>query len=82
MKLPKFYLIQSNLSEEDRARVREALSAAPSTGTFVFSDEDAKLAQEVTEAPVMTFSSPMAIVGTFPAMLTVVNSDGSVENLL
>lgn len=82
MRLPKFYLVQSGLSEEDQERVRAALSCAPSTGTFVFTDEDAKLAQTITDAPVVGLNAPLAIVGKFSALLSVVNSDGSVENLL
>ena len=82
MKLPKFYLIQSGLSDENKDRVRAALGVAPTTGTFVFNDEDAKLAQDVSDAQVVSLNAPMSIVGQFPAILSVVNDDGGVETLL
>ena len=82
MKLPRFYMIQTNLSEEDQARVRAAIDIVPSTGTFVFGDADARVAQMVSEGPVVTFESPMAVIGQFDSILSVINSDGSVEKLL
>ena len=81
-KLPRVYLIASTMSDEDKVRVRAAIEIAPSTGNFVFNDKDALLIQELSTAPVMTASAPIAIMGDFNNLLLCVNSDGSVDTIL
>jgi hypothetical protein len=81
MPIPKFYLIKSSLTEEEAAQVSHALTICAPVGTFVFCEEDAKQAQSLSEAPVVGLDSPLAITGQFSAPLTVVNDDGSVQEI-
>jgi hypothetical protein len=80
MPFPKYILVSRKLLTEKPVAVNNALRLFHLGVILVASDEDAKLAQTLSEN-VAVAQKPMVLIADFPEDMRVVNDDGSVEEL-